>query len=481
MFFQIELLYFLVMIAVFILLVLLVKMPSGIAMMISAVVGMAMSAIISKTEFSLRELVDGAFGYFDTILIITAAMIFMGGLQASGALEYISALLVKKLYKHPKILLLFFMLIIMFPAMVTGSSLASIISSGALVAPIMIKMGIKKERAGAIIAFGAILGMIAPPINVPVMAICDVVDIPYTGFTLPLLILTIPLAVFVVLFLGRGVKEIDLNEMAQVIDFSILEKKKDNIEDSVNTNEELVPEVEENKKEGNFFKRLIDKYEDIVSDKKPQGKVTYSWVVLLPIIILVLLIVLESVLPKVFGKLGMALIFIIATLPTFFVGRKPNVIKVLNDGVHKSFGAMGLLCGVGMFVQVLTLSGARGWFVANVITLPSAGQYIAMGLSLPIFGGISAFGSASILGGPFVMAFLKYSEIVVASGLSLLAAMGEFLPPTAMSATFAAQTVEEKNYLKLTREAIIPLIVTLVYTIAFIFVIGYFAKKGSWF
>ena len=158
-----------------------------------------------------------------------------------------------------------------------------------------------------------------------------------------------------------------------------------------------------------------------------------------------------------------------------------NVVNVFKTGVEKSLGAMGLLCGVGMFVQVLTLSGARGWFVANVITLPSAGQYIAMGLSLPIFGGISAFGSASILGGPFVMAFLKYSEIVVASGLSLLAAMGEFLPPTAMSATFAAQTVEEKNYLKLTREAIIPLIVTLVYTIAFIFVIGYFAKKGSWF
>ena len=53
MFLQIELLYFLVMIAVFILLVLLVKMPSGIAMMVSAVVGMALSAIISKTEFSL--------------------------------------------------------------------------------------------------------------------------------------------------------------------------------------------------------------------------------------------------------------------------------------------------------------------------------------------------------------------------------------------------------------------------------------------
>ena len=158
MFFQIELLYFVVMIAIFILCVLLFKMPAGIAMMISAVFGCALSAIISHTEFSLREFVDGAFGYFDTILIITAAMIFMGGLQASGALDYISALLVKKLYRFPTLLLISFMIIIMFPAMVTGSSLASIISSGALLAPIMIKMGIPKAKAGAIVAFGAVLG-----------------------------------------------------------------------------------------------------------------------------------------------------------------------------------------------------------------------------------------------------------------------------------------------------------------------------------
>ena len=484
MFLQIELLYFLVMIAVFILLVLLVKMPSGIAMMISAVVGMALSAIISKTEFSLRELVDGAFGYFDTILIITAAMVFMGGLQASGALDYISALLVKKLYRHPTILLLAFMLIIMFPGMVTGSSLSSIISSGALLAPIMIKMGIKKERAGAIVALGAILGMVAPPINVPVMAICDVVDIPYTGFTLPLLILTIPLAIFGVLFLGRGVKAIDLEEMAQVIDFSILDKKPKDASPEVlaeEEKEETVLVATDEDKKPNFFKQICNKYEDLVSDKKPKTKVYYNWTIMLPIILLVLLIILESILPKIFGKLGMTLIFLISTIPAFFVGKKPNFVKVFNDGIYKSFGAMGLLCGVGMFVQVLTLSGARGWFVANVITLPSVGQYVAMGLSLPIFGGISAFGSASILGGPFVMAFLKYSEIIVASGLSLLAALGELLPPTAMSATFASETVSEKNYLRLTKEALIPFAVCMVYTLAFIFALGYFAKKYGWF
>ena len=435
--------------------------------MISAVFGCALSAIISHTEFSLREFVDGAFGYFDTILIITAAMIFMGGLQASGALDYISALLVKKLYRFPTLLLISFMIIIMFPAMVTGSSLASIISSGALLAPIMIKMGIPKAKAGAIVAFGAVLGMVAPPINVPVMAICDVVDIPYIGFTLPLLILTLPLAIFCVLFLGRKyISHIDLDEMAQVIDFSILDKK--------------------NKKDNDVY---VESNESTEVEQPKQERVYYSWTVLIPVIILVTLIIVESIWPAIFGRLGMTLIFLIATIPTFFCGKRVkglkanclNVVNVFKTGVEKSLGAMGLLCGVGMFVQVLTLSGARGWFVANVISLSSVWQYVAMGLSLPIFGGISAFGSASILGGPFVMAFLRFKDIIVASGLSLLAALGEFLPPTAMSATFCAEIVGEKKYINITKVAAIPIAVCLTYALVYIFALGYIAKAKGWF
>ena len=364
MFFQIELLYFLVMIAVFIVMLLVVKAPSGISMMVSALVGGILFCIISGEQFSLRYYVDGAFGYFDTILIITAAMIFMGGLQACGALDYLSALLVKKLHKYPTLLLLSFMLIIMFPGMVTGSSLASIVSSGALLAPIMVKMGIPKAKAGAIVAFGAVLGMIAPPINVPVMAICDVADIPFQGFTLPLLALTIPPAIFAVLFLGRKyVKEINLDEMAEVIDFSILDRNAD-----------------------------------------AEGNKGLNWTCLIGLFVLIILIILESVLPRIFGSLGMTLIFIIATIPTFFTGRKVKPHMVVKEGVYKSFNAMALLAGVGMFVEVLTWIGARGWFVANALSLPSILQYVAIAVTLPVFGGISAFGSASIL--------LKYSRVM---------------------------------------------------------------------
>lgn len=423
MLWEIELLYFVAMLAVFVILLLVVKIPAGISLMVSAIIGAALSAIFSGTEFTLRHFIEGGFAYLDNILVIVTAMIFMAGLTASGALNYFSVILVKTFHKKPVILLIFFMLIIMFPAMITGSSLSSVVCTGAIIAPILLKMGIPKAKAGAIVAFGSILGMIAPPINIPVMLICDVVDIPYIGFVLPLLALTLPLAIFCVLFLGlKHVRKIDLEEIKEVLDFKVLE--------------------------------------------------TTKWTVILPLIVLVGLIILQNVLPRIFGGLGMPLIFVIATIVTFFVGNKPKPFRVVYDGVVKSFSAMSLLMGVGMFVQILTLNGARGYFVVNALSLPDAWQYVGIAITLPIFGGISAFASASILGGPFVMALLASNEIVVASALSLMAALGEFLPPTAMSATFASNVVGEEKHLNITKAALIPLGVCLAYAMIFIIFIA---------
>lgn len=423
MLWQIELLYFVVMIGVFVLLLLKFKMRAGLALMVSSIVGAVLSAIISKTDLSIHHFVEGGFAYFDTILVITTAMIFIGGLEESGALDYLSAALINIFYRSPTILLVCLMFIIMFPGMITGSSLSCIVTSGALVAPIMIKIGIPRAKVGAIIAFGAILGMVAPPINIPVMLICDVVDIPFTGFTLPLLALTIPLAIFIVLFLGRKhITKIDLDSLKDLIHFDYLDK--------------------------------------------------YSELIFLPIIVLVALIILQSVFPLVFGSLGMPLIFVIATAFTPWFGKKFNIIKTIKNGVIKAFPAMALLIGVGMFIQIITLNGVRGYFVINALTLPNIFQYISMAISLPIFGGISAFGSSSILGGPFVMALLAYNEIIVASSLSLLASLGEFLPPTAMSATLSAKIVDEEKYTTITKNAFIPLLVSIGYAMIFIVVVA---------
>src|SRR3546814_9513265 len=54
------------------------------------------------------------------------------------------------------------------------------------------------DLIGAFIAVIATCGMIAPPLNVPAMSISDGVNMPYAGFGMPLLVLSLPPAAFVV-------------------------------------------------------------------------------------------------------------------------------------------------------------------------------------------------------------------------------------------------------------------------------------------
>ena len=82
-------------------------------------------------------------------------------------------------------MLILLMLIIMFPGMITGSSTAAVLSAGAIVAPILLMMGIPAPQTGAILAVGAIMGMAAPPVNIPAMLIAGGVDMPYIGFEGP--------------------------------------------------------------------------------------------------------------------------------------------------------------------------------------------------------------------------------------------------------------------------------------------------------
>ena len=82
----------------------------------------------------------------DTVLIISMAMIFMTVIQKSGALEALNAVIVSRFHKVPAVMLILLMLIIMFPGMITGSSTAAVLSAGAIVAPILLMMGIPAPR-----------------------------------------------------------------------------------------------------------------------------------------------------------------------------------------------------------------------------------------------------------------------------------------------------------------------------------------------
>ena len=95
-------------------------------------------------------------------------------------------------------------LIIMFPGAITGSCTASVLSTGVLMFPVLTQMNMPRHRAGAIIAMASVYGMIAPPVNIIVMIIGGGIDMPYIGFDLILLLMTVPLAILTTIYLGYG-------------------------------------------------------------------------------------------------------------------------------------------------------------------------------------------------------------------------------------------------------------------------------------
>ncbi len=394
----------------------LLKLPVSISMVLGSIAG----ALVGGHGVPISQLVEGTFGYIDTILVIATAMIFMKVIQESGTLTALNELIIRKFHKKKMVLLILLMLIVMFPGMITGSSTASVLSAGALIAPILMTMGIPREKTGAIIAIGAILGMIAPPVNVPAMIIGGGIDLPYVGFTVPLLLLTIPLAIFTILYLGlKHVKNFDYEKSIEEGEFSISSENKG-------------------------FKIYI------------------------PIILVLILMVSSKLLPQIIPDLGMPLIFIIGAIVGLFTGKKVDVIKSTKEAINSTLPVLGILMGVGMFIQIMTLTGVRGFIVINSLSLPSILLYIGIAVAMPAFGAVSSFGSASVLGVPFVLALLGQNEIVTASALSLIAGLGDLVPPTALAGIFAAQVVGEKNYVNVLKKCLVPALAILIYGLIFV-------------
>ena len=184
---------FIVMVGVFMIGCFAFKLPVGVSMLIAALCGALEGGLGTET---IRMMVEGEFGYVDTILTIGCAMIYMKVIEGSGALDALKQADSEKFHRFPAVLLVLIMLIIMFPGMITGSSTAAVLSAGfTSMAPVLALMGIDAVTSGSIIAMGALLGMIAPPVNTAALIICAGIDVPYVGFEGPLALITFPLAI----------------------------------------------------------------------------------------------------------------------------------------------------------------------------------------------------------------------------------------------------------------------------------------------
>lgn len=410
-----EFFIFLVMVGVFAAGTFALKWPVAVSMLLASVAG----ALAGGFGVPIRHLVEGTFGYVDTILTIATAMIFMTAFKDSGGLEALSAATIRRFHKIPGLLLVLLTFVVMFPGMITGSSSASVLTAGAVVAPMFAALGIPGVESAALIAMAGILGMIAPPVNIPAMIIGGGIDMPYVGFEIPLLLLTVPLAIFSAFYFGyRFVKKTDISAVIQKLDT-----------------------------------KTLDQY---------GGLRLFS-----PVLLVLVLMILDKALPKIFN-LGMPLIFVLSTIPAYFTGKRFNILNSAKTAIEQALPVLGILVGVGMFIQIMTLTGVRGFIVVNALSVPPALLYLAIAISIPLFGAVSSFGASSVLGVPFLLALLGRDQIITAASLSLVAALGDFMPPTALSAIFAAQVVGLDGYGKTVKKLIVPSLILIVWALVFI-------------
>ena len=407
----------------FALLALVLRFPIGVSLAISSLAG----ALVAGEGLALRHLVEGTFAYLDPILIIATAMLFMKVIEESGALGTLSRQIIEGFHHRPVILLWMVTLFVMFPGMLTGLTTAAVLTAGALIAPSLMHLGLPRDRTGALIAMAAIYGMVAPPINLPAMIIGSGVDMPYIGFEVPLLVATIPLAVVVPLWIG--------------------------------------------------IRHLPQRSLDDIRNNLPESYWQhYGFRMYLPLLVVVALLLGTRVLPGILPNLGVPLIFMIGSFIGLFSGKRISLRRVLSLSFKDAMPVMGILVGIGIFIQIMTLTGLRGWLVVGTLQLPSVLMYLGIAVSMPLFGAVSAFGSASVLGVPFLLALLGHNEIITGSGLSLMASLGDLMPPTALAGIFAAQVVGESNYFRVLKRCLMPALFTAVWAIIIIALANPIAK-----
>ncbi|MBO8140945.1 MAG: TRAP transporter large permease subunit [Firmicutes bacterium] len=415
------------MVGTFIGLTALARLPIGLALLAAAVAG----ALLGGEGFALRYLVEGTFLYLDAMLIIVTAMAFMAAMRSSGALVEIARQLVRTFGRRPVVLLPSLMVLAMLPGMLAGSSTAAVLTTGALVAPVLMSLGLSKLRAGALIAMAGVYGMVAPPVNVPVMLIGAGIDIPYVGFELPLVAASFPLAVATAYWMG----------------WPLFRRRKDDLSEVLAALDEASPPTDDRIRPLQGF---------------------WAWT---PLVWVVLAMTASRLPVPWLPDLGLPLIFALGAVMTLLASRVPNWAAELRGAVRDALPVLGILVGVGAFIQVLTLTGGRGWVVVSLLSLPAAGLYLAAATGVPLFGAISAYGAASVLGVPLVLALLDAGDvIVITAAMSLLAGLGDLMPPTALAGIFAAQVVGEKKYTRMLAVCLGPALLTVAYAMMLLLV-----------
>ncbi len=241
---------------------------------------------------------------------------------------------------------------------------------------------------------------------------CAGTALPYVGFTWALLVPVIILGLFSVLFLGRKGK--------------ITDKQK------------ALAEI-------------------------PEPKDLTVWNVVLPFITLIVLMVAPRIWPFNFPVLGLPLTFAICSLVAWLSNMKRvKIIKVTKDTIDQLIPLVTTVIVVGMLIQIMSFNGTKGLLSLWIVTAPIFLLYFIFPIVIPLSEGLFAFGGAVVLGIPLVWMFNArgINPVIALSGLSLLWALGDAMPPTKLIARLTVSTIGYKGkYNAFLKSCMVPWVV----------------------
>jgi hypothetical protein len=185
-----------------------------------------------------------------------------------------------------------------------------------------------------------------------------------------------------------------------------------------------------------------------------------------PFVVLIALILAGRIWPFHMPILGLPLLFLISAGVTVLVSpKKLSILKVTSETIEGLLPLVGIMVAVGILIQIMALSGARGLISLAVVTLPLMILYFTLFIILPLSEGLVQYAVAPLLGVPLVFLFnMKgLNPIIALAGLATMWPLGDCLHPTAVVGKAAVMTVEYEGpyYKGFVKTCIVPMLVIL--------------------
>lgn len=380
-----------------------------ISMVITAIAG----ALAGRLWFPVRLLVEGTFTYFDVGLIFITASVFINMYSATGAMNALVRKMVDRFYHRKWMLFSILAVIMLIPGALTGAGSVSMFVVGGMIATVLRYMGITSVRTTAFIYVTSMLAAVAPPINLWAMLMAAQANMPYVGFSVPLLAPILVITVFTVVYLLRGGE----------------------------------PEPKE---------KILEEL-----PIPPEGM---NWFrILAPMLTFLVIVLLSKYMAFSVPTVGLPLNFLISAGVAVLCSPIKRSVKEWGDTVLETmeqvFPLLATVISVGVLVNIMTATGVRGLIAITFVTLPTIFIYLTALFVLPMAQGSLSYGSAIILGTPMIFLFnsVGFNVTIVATALSLMFPIGDCLPPSRISGRVAIEVSGyEGSYMSFLKGIFVP-------------------------